>query len=134
MPSRASQRSPEPTQPRATALFNLNATRRDQGFQIGLNGWGPNINIVRDPRYGRNSELPSECPVLNGKYYYQYRNERYRHWYLFGKFTPDANVCTAFTRVPLPAGSHTWHYVDYDSHGKWVECTLQLTPSDLQET
>ena len=35
---------------------------------IGLNGWGPNINIIRDPRYGRNSELPTEDPVLSGEY------------------------------------------------------------------
>jgi beta-glucosidase-like glycosyl hydrolase len=36
------------------ALFNTDATRR-RGSLIGLNGWGPNINVVRDPRYGRNS-------------------------------------------------------------------------------
>jgi beta-glucosidase-like glycosyl hydrolase len=35
---------------------------------IGLNGWGPNINIIRDPRFGRNSELPTEDPVLSGVY------------------------------------------------------------------
>lgn len=29
---------------------------------------GPNINIVRDPRFGRNSELPSEDPFLAGSY------------------------------------------------------------------
>lgn len=29
---------------------------------------GPNINIVRDPRFGRNSELPSEDPFLSGSY------------------------------------------------------------------
>ena len=30
-----------------------------------MNGWGPNINIIRDPRYGRNSELPyaTACPL-----------------------------------------------------------------------
>ena len=29
---------------------------------------GPNINLLRDPRYGRNSELPSEDPLLAGEY------------------------------------------------------------------
>eukprot|EP00039_Didymoeca_costata_P008454 m.112515 g.112515 ORF g.112515 m.112515 type:complete len:776 (+) comp14090_c0_seq3:191-2518(+) len=54
------------------AYFNLGATRATgsgiPGPPIGLNGWGPNINVVRDPRYGRNSELPSEDPFLNGEY------------------------------------------------------------------
>ena len=34
---------------------------------VGVNGWGPNLNIARDPRWGRNSEVPSECPFLSGK-------------------------------------------------------------------
>jgi beta-glucosidase-like glycosyl hydrolase len=35
---------------------------------IGLTGFGPNINIARDPRFGRTSELPGEDPYLNGHY------------------------------------------------------------------
>ena len=35
---------------------------------IGLTGFGPNINIARDPRFGRSSELPGEDPTLNGAY------------------------------------------------------------------
>ena len=35
---------------------------------IGLTGYGPNINIARDPRFGRNSELPGEDPFLSGSY------------------------------------------------------------------
>jgi hypothetical protein len=35
---------------------------------IGLNGYGPNLNIARDPRYGRTSELPGEDPYLTGQY------------------------------------------------------------------
>ena len=38
---------------------------------IGIK-WGPNINLMRDPRFGRNSELPSEDPLLTGKYAAQY--------------------------------------------------------------
>lgn len=33
-----------------------------------LTAWGPNINIVRDPRFGRTSELPTEDPFLAGHY------------------------------------------------------------------
>eukprot|EP00316_Scyphosphaera_apsteinii_P008097 CAMPEP_0119344274 /NCGR_PEP_ID=MMETSP1333-20130426/106888_1 /TAXON_ID=418940 /ORGANISM="Scyphosphaera apsteinii, Strain RCC1455" /LENGTH=841 /DNA_ID=CAMNT_0007356709 /DNA_START=446 /DNA_END=2971 /DNA_ORIENTATION=+ len=32
----------------------------------GLDCWSPNINIARDPRWGRNQEVPSEDPTLNG--------------------------------------------------------------------
>eukprot|EP00911_Craspedida_sp_UC1_P001116 UC1_evm1s838 len=35
---------------------------------IGLNGYGPNIQIARDPRFGRVSELPGEDPFLVGTY------------------------------------------------------------------
>ena len=35
---------------------------------VALSGFGPNINCVKDPRYGRNSELPGECPFLSGSY------------------------------------------------------------------
>eukprot|EP00026_Physarum_polycephalum_P002953 Phypoly_transcript_02962.p1 GENE.Phypoly_transcript_02962~~Phypoly_transcript_02962.p1 ORF type:complete len:862 (+),score=98.40 Phypoly_transcript_02962:97-2586(+) len=52
------------------AFNNLNWYRAYQipfAF-VGLLGFGPNINIVRDPRFGRNSELPSEDPFLAGSY------------------------------------------------------------------
>ena len=35
---------------------------------VGLTGFGPNVNLVKDPRYGRNSELAGEDPVLAGEY------------------------------------------------------------------
>ena len=35
-------------------------------------GFGPNINIVKDPRYGRNSEVPGEDPYLSGAYAVSY--------------------------------------------------------------
>lgn len=34
----------------------------------GLTFWTPNINIFRDPRWGRGMETPGEDPVLNGAY------------------------------------------------------------------
>ena len=36
--------------------------------KAGLTGFGPNINLARDPRFGRISELPSEDPFLAGSY------------------------------------------------------------------
>ncbi|KAH3743526.1 glycosyl hydrolase [Pelomyxa schiedti] len=35
---------------------------------VGLDCWDPNINLMRDPRWGRNMEIPSEDPFLSGEY------------------------------------------------------------------
>ena len=52
--------------------FNNLRWHRDAGGtvteRIGLTGFGPNINIARDPRFGRSSELPGEDPTLSGVY------------------------------------------------------------------
>ena len=44
------------------------AQRANNGSDMnyGLNLWGPNINIVRDPRWGRGQETYGECPFLTG--------------------------------------------------------------------
>jgi hypothetical protein len=34
----------------------------------GLTMWAPNVNIFRDPRWGRGQETPGEDPCLNGAY------------------------------------------------------------------
>merc|ERR1719498_1990534 len=50
------------------AFNNLGWHRHASGDKIALTGFGPNINIARDPRFGRASELPGEDPFLNGHY------------------------------------------------------------------
>ena len=53
------------------AMNNLHWTRfspNSDPFFIGVDGFGPNINMVRDPRWGRNDEVPSEDPFLAGHY------------------------------------------------------------------
>ncbi|CAJ1379602.1 unnamed protein product [Effrenium voratum] len=52
------------------ALSNIGASRfhPDHKNPVCLTAFGPNINIVRDPRFGRNSELASEDPFLSGTY------------------------------------------------------------------
>ena len=30
--------------------------------------WAPNVNIFRDPRWGRGQETPGEDPIINGEY------------------------------------------------------------------
>ncbi|KAL5560984.1 hypothetical protein UlMin_030731 [Ulmus minor] len=44
----------------ARAMYN--------GGVAGLTYWSPNVNIFRDPRWGRGQETPGEDPVVVGKY------------------------------------------------------------------
>ena len=39
----------------------------DHGMYKGLTFWSPNINIFRDPRWGRGQETYGECPYLTGR-------------------------------------------------------------------
>lgn len=39
----------------------------DRGMYKGLTFWTPNINIFRDPRWGRGHETYGECPYLTGR-------------------------------------------------------------------
>jgi beta-glucosidase-like glycosyl hydrolase len=45
----------------ARALYNL-------GQAEGLTIWSPNVNIFRDPRWGRGQETPGEDPAVASKY------------------------------------------------------------------
>nr|AAX96039.1 Similar to F28K19.27 [Oryza sativa Japonica Group] len=45
----------------ARALYNL-------GQANGLTIWSPNVNIFRDPRWGRGQETPGEDPVTASRY------------------------------------------------------------------
>lgn len=40
----------------------------NEGEAIGMTFWSPNINIFRDPRWGRGQETPGEDPLLTSKY------------------------------------------------------------------
>ncbi|KAK8479143.1 hypothetical protein V6N11_073147 [Hibiscus sabdariffa] len=45
----------------ARAIYNA-------GQATGMTFWAPNINIFRDPRWGRGQETPGEDPFVTGKY------------------------------------------------------------------
>ncbi|GMH22572.1 hypothetical protein Nepgr_024415 [Nepenthes gracilis] len=45
----------------ARAVYN-------QGQAQGMTFWAPNINIFRDPRWGRGQETPGEDPLVTGRY------------------------------------------------------------------
>uniref|UniRef100_A0A7N0TW24 Fibronectin type III-like domain-containing protein n=2 Tax=Kalanchoe fedtschenkoi TaxID=63787 RepID=A0A7N0TW24_KALFE len=53
------------------AIGKVVSTEARAMYNVGLAGltfWSPNINIVRDPRWGRIQETPGEDPALTSKY------------------------------------------------------------------
>jgi beta-glucosidase-like glycosyl hydrolase len=53
---------------RALWLQNVGEKTTSNLPHIGLDCWSPNIDIQRDPRWGRNMETPSEDPFVCGRY------------------------------------------------------------------
>lgn len=49
------------------AIFNDSKKRGITGIYVGLTYWTPNINIFRDPRWGRGQETYGEDPYLTGE-------------------------------------------------------------------
>ena len=56
----------------ARALWLAGAVEQSPRNHIGLTTWSPNINVARDPRWGRNQEVCGEDPLLNGDFGSQY--------------------------------------------------------------
>jgi beta-glucosidase len=54
------------TSTEARAKYNYFQSRNDRGRYKGLTFWTPNINIFRDPRWGRGQETWGEDPFLTG--------------------------------------------------------------------
>jgi beta-glucosidase len=50
----------------ARAKYNLSTARGNHLWYMGLTYWSPNINIFRDPRWGRGQETYGEDPYLTG--------------------------------------------------------------------
>ncbi|MGA3014510.1 MAG: glycoside hydrolase family 3 C-terminal domain-containing protein [Bacteroidales bacterium] len=51
----------------ARAKYNANKSLGQSGIYQGLTFWSPNINIFRDPRWGRGQETYGEDPYLTGR-------------------------------------------------------------------
>ena len=51
----------------ARAKYNENQRNGDHGIYKGLTMWSPNINIFRDPRWGRGQETYGEDPFLTAR-------------------------------------------------------------------
>ena len=52
----------------ARAFYNLYASGRSSTSRSALSFFAPDINLCRDPRWGRCLEVPGEDPVLSGEY------------------------------------------------------------------
>jgi beta-glucosidase len=56
------------TEARAKHHATLRASGGASRIYEGLTLWSPNINIFRDPRWGRGQETYGECPFLTGRF------------------------------------------------------------------
>lgn len=87
----------------ARAMYNLGRS--------GLTFWSPNINVVRDPRWGRTMETPGEDPFVVGVY--------------GANYVRGLQDVEGATRVdnpnhrPLKVSSCCKHYAAYDVD-KWM--------------
>ena len=55
------------TSTEARAKYNAYSSHEDRDIYKGLTLWSPNINIFRDPRWGRGQETYGEDPFLSAK-------------------------------------------------------------------
>ena len=55
------------TSTEARAKYHDYISREKRGMYQGLTFWSPNINIFRDPRWGRGHETYGEDPYLSGE-------------------------------------------------------------------
>ena len=51
----------------ARAKYNASSAEEDRDIYKGLTMWSPNVNIFRDPRWGRGHETLGEDPYLTGE-------------------------------------------------------------------
>ena len=51
----------------ARAKYNMQSELGDRDIYKGLTVWSPNINIFRDPRWGRGQETYGEDPYLTAR-------------------------------------------------------------------
>ena len=74
--------------------------------RAGLTYWSPNINVARDPRWGRITETPGEDPFVVGRYAVNYVRG-------LQDVEGHENATDLNTR-PLKVSSCCKHYAAYD--------------------
>ncbi|KAF3457102.1 hypothetical protein FNV43_RR01759 [Rhamnella rubrinervis] len=98
----------------ARAMYN--------GGAAGLTYWSPNVNILRDPRWGRGQETPGEDPVLASKYAASY--VRGLQGNAAGNKLKVAACCKHYTAYDLD----NWNGVDR------FHFNAKVSKQDLEET
>ncbi|XP_022997068.1 probable beta-D-xylosidase 7 [Cucurbita maxima] len=104
----------------ARAVYNA-------GQAKGMTFWAPNINIFRDPRWGRGQETPGEDPMMSGKYSVAYvrgiQGDSIEGGALGNQLKASA-CCKHFTAYDLERWEGMTRYV-FDA---------KVTPQDMADT
>ncbi|KAG7533552.1 Glycoside hydrolase family 3 C-terminal domain superfamily [Arabidopsis thaliana x Arabidopsis arenosa] len=98
----------------ARAMYN--------GGVAGLTYWSPNVNILRDPRWGRGQETPGEDPIVAAKYAASY--VRGLQGTAAGNRLKVAACCKHYTAYDLD----NWNGVDR------FHFNAKVTQQDLEDT
>ncbi|CAI9765614.1 unnamed protein product [Fraxinus pennsylvanica] len=99
-------------------------------YNVGLAGltfWSPNVNVFRDPRWGRGQETPGEDPLVVAKYAVNYV-----------RGLQETGQEGNFSSESLKVSSCCKHYTAYDvDNWKGVDrfhFDAKVTPQDLEDT
>ncbi|KAJ4967201.1 hypothetical protein NE237_019050 [Protea cynaroides] len=96
----------------ARAIYNA-------GQAIGMTFWAPNINVFRDPRWGRGQETPGEDPFVTGRYAVSYvrglQGDSFQGGSLGYNHLQASACCKHFTAYDLDNWKGTTRYV-FDAH------------------
>ncbi|KAJ8761235.1 hypothetical protein K2173_001291 [Erythroxylum novogranatense] len=104
------------------AMYNLG--------RAGLTFWSPNINVVRDPRWGRILETPGEDPFVVGRYAVNYVRGL--------QDVEGTGDCQDLNSRPLKVSSCCKHFTAYDLEN-WADHSrltfdARVTEQDMIET
>lgn len=113
----------------ARALWN-------EGVTNGLTFWSPNLNIARDPRWGRGQETPGEDPTVNAEY-----GAAFIRGFQTGQTDGKVRVREAPASATLMASACAKHYLGYtldNCYGVKDNCRTNFNASisqqELEET
>ncbi|CAM0944125.1 unnamed protein product [Alopecurus aequalis] len=119
-PLRAATSFPQVIGREARGVYN-------NGQAEGLTFWAPNINVFRDPRWGRGQETPGEDPTMTGKYAA-----------VFVRGVQGYGISGAINSSDLEASACCKHFTAYDLEN-WKGVTrfafdAKVTAQDLADT